>query len=385
MLFLSFDSGRRKLFWRGLGLIWAALLLIFVPFIPLSLSQAQETFMLEGQLRLASEDAPELSEALPLQLTIIRGDGFSVATLEGLSAADGGFSFADVPIYLEGHFYSVATQWAGIEQRSLPRPFTDLRAEPLDFPLYEVTDNVQEVVATHGDLRIDFTTGDFVQMLLVLHYVNIGDEIVIQNPNSAQARAFTLELPVGAFGVAVDEASGSLARYQTVAQVDGLPIPGIADTQPLVPGWPNVLRASFLVPYQDGAVIDLRFPFAVSNLGVAVREDTISVQSDLLRFTDERETTSGQVYWRYEQRAPLEPNEAYKFTLVGRPVERAFAQSSSPTQNVNFSALLLVVLGLGLLMVMMFLGLWFLRARQFAPISALEAEQTQAEEEKPAS
>ena len=57
------------------------------------------------------------------------------------------------------------------------------------------------------------------------------------------------------------------------------------------------------MPYSDGAVIDMRFPFAVTDLSVFVREDTVSLVSDTHALSGRQETTSGNIYHVYNQDA----------------------------------------------------------------------------------
>ena len=157
----------------------------------------------------------------------------------------GRFVFGGVP-RSEQNLYAVSTVWNDLEQSSLPQTLAEF-AMPLDVPLYDITDSLANVVADRGNLRIDFDEANDlgVQMLLELHYANLGEAIVLQS-REPQA-AFTIELPVGAFAIAPEQAPGSIQRYQSVDQIGDLAIPGIVDTQPIVPNWPNVLRASFFL------------------------------------------------------------------------------------------------------------------------------------------
>lgn len=342
----------------------AALILLFLSlFSPLA--NAQDTFQLNGKLIQGTPDGQPLTSSLPLRLKLLSADGEVLQTLSAASDSDGNFTFEAVPIDTEA-FYVVTTFWAGIEQSSLPVKYEEL-GETLEFPLYELTESLADVVANRGNLRIEFTEVNAVgvQMLLELNYANLGQRIVLSNPNSPDAASFTIELPVGAFGIAPEQAPGSVQRFVPVEQV---PIPGVRDTQPLVPNWPNVMRVSFFVPYQDGAVIDMRFPFAVADMGVFVREDTVQLESSLLALSEEKQTSSGRTYAVYTQIEPLDAGEPFKFTLLGQPTitTRPTAAPNEPSS----SSIVLIVLVLGALIVFGGLMAWFIRSRQ------VESQQT---------
>ena len=117
----------------------------------------------------------------------------------------------------------------------------------VEFPLYELTDSLENVAASRGNLRIEFTDVNEigVQMLLELSYGNVGDRIVMQDPNTAEAHSFTIELPIGARGIAPEAPPNETQRYQPITVDGNLDIPGIQDTQPLVPNWVNLMRVSF--------------------------------------------------------------------------------------------------------------------------------------------
>jgi hypothetical protein len=320
-------------------------------------TSAQEGFTLQGQLIQGTLDGAPLSDGLSLTLNILDANGELITSQNAISQANGIFNFDNVPMYPD-HFYVVTANWAGIEQSSYPVKYEAL-PEILEFPLYEVNDQLSEVVSNGGNLRIEFTDVNQVgiQMLLELEYLNLSDRIII----SDQA---IVELPVGAYGIAPQQAANTVQRFRIIESSSNLPIPGIVDTQPLVPTWANVLRVSFFVPYQNGAVMDMRFPFAVTNFGVFVREDTVSVESSILSLTDEQQTSSGRIYRLYEQTQPLAPNEPFLFTLLGKPVQTVRPSPGGASDSSTSSTTFLLIFGVGALIVFIGLMTWLMRARQ---------------------
>jgi hypothetical protein len=322
---------------------------------------------LSGSLIQGTADGPPLPAQLPLRLSIFSPEGALVESFNATSGPDYRYNFPDLPRY-EGHFYSIAATWAGLEQSTLPFKPDELDAQGgvLDFPLYEVSDSLGNVLGSRGNLRIEFSETATVGLwiLMEMAYTNLGDRIVLANANTPLAESFTLELPVGAYGLSFEEAPGGRQRYAEVAAVNGMPIPGIRDTQPLVPNWPHLMRASFFLPYENGAVIDFRFPFPVTDFGVFVREDRVILEGDLFQQTEQTETTSGKVYRLYVQARPLEAGEAFKFTLLGRPVETL---RPSPAADSGLAVSnLFIGLGLGMLLVIGGLILWLVSARRAA-------------------
>ncbi|NJL95974.1 MAG: hypothetical protein HC915_20710, partial [Anaerolineae bacterium] len=284
-----------------------------------------------------------------------------------VAGADGRFRFVEVASYPEGHLYVLAATWAGIEQTSLPRLRQEI-TQPTEFPLYEITDDLGQVVANRGNLRVEFQQIGGVpvlQMLLELAYVNLGDHIVLDEPNTPQAHAFTLELPVGAFNIAPEQPPGGVQRFQPVENLRNLEISGVQDTQPLAPGYGQRLAVSFFVPYRDGAVIDMRLPFALDDLGVFVQAaQGLELEGDFLNFSETQTTSTGRRYDVYTQTTPLEPNAPLKFSLAGQPINQASAGAQALTSTESDTALVLVLGGGVALLVIMGLAIWFWLARR---------------------
>lgn len=343
-----------KQWWIFLGLL--SLLLIT------EITFAQATITLQGVVVQGTADGAALTGRLPIRLQILDSNGSVVETFSVNTDDDFNFTFENILEYEADHFYVLSTFWANIEQTNLPLHFADL-TETLEFPVYETTETIDNIVLHGGNLRVEFSgvTQLGLEMLLEANYINLGDRIVMPGDDGIVA---TIELPVGAFNVA--PIFSGVARYQVEDNLNGLHIPAVHDTQPIIPNWSNTLTVSFIVPYEDGALIDMRFPFAVNNLDVAVREDTVGLQSDLLQLVDEKETTSGKTYWVYQQIEPLNPAEPFKFTLIGAPTETVSIRtnSSSDVKSDSGSGLLLIVIIMGAVLVFSLLMVWLVWARQ---------------------
>lgn len=320
---------------------------------------AQESMPLEGILVQGTSDGAAIIEGLAIRLEILRSDGRVDERFNTLTLADGRFRFESIP-YRTNALYLLSTDWAGIAQQNLPFKIEDY-SEPIQFPVYETTTDLSQVVANQGNLRVGYERDLGLEILLELHYVNLGERVILGN----EAGTFTVELPVGAFGIAPEQPPGDVQRYIAVEEIGGLSIPGLQDQQPLVPGWPNVLRASFFVPYDDGAVLDMRLPFSLTNMAVFVSQDTAVLESDLLTDSGEQETSSGQRYSLYTQTTPLSAGQPFIFSLQGQPIAANPPMPlSTRDDSASLSLLVAAIAGFVLLFGTVLSALWWSRRQQ---------------------
>lgn len=338
------------------------LMLLLIVAVSFYAASAQETVTLEGKLIQGTKEGAALTPNLPLRLDILTPEGEVQASYNATSDAENNFVFPNVPRYTDESLYVLYTSWAGIEQSSLPFSLAE-EVKPIEFPLYDTTSGLSEVVLYDGKLQVDFEDINAVgvQMLLEMNYTNLGDKIILPN---GEEGVFTVELPVGALGIAPEEAPGAVQRFQPVNEVGAFFIPGIRDMQPLVPNWPNTMRVSFFVPYELGAVIDIRFPFSVDNMQIFVRKDTVYVDGESFSLTDQTETDSGKVYQIYEQTDALEPNLPFKFSLVGEPTQTVRKAVEPRNENDATTTILLIVVFASVGMIV--LGAWLVYSRKAA-------------------
>lgn len=313
-----------------------------------------ETFTLAGQLTQGTPNGSPLRENLPLLLKILDENGQEIGVKQTLAQNDFRFQFENLPANPQ-HFYVVTATWAGLEQTTPPLTLALLPAS-LDFPLYETTADLGDVVAYRGNVRLEFEEVNRLglQVLVELSYTNLGDRIVW---NEALRHSLVMELPVGAFGFAAEVPSANAAqRYQFIDEVANLAIPAVKDTLPLLPNFPNVMRISFFVPYDDGAVIDMRLPLALDDFRLFMRAEQVQLTSADLQLTEETETSSGRVYQVYEQIVPFERNQPIQFTLLGTSIN---SQPPLPPVNERGSNAVIFV---GIVVAMIFSGviLWLI-------------------------
>ena len=128
------------------------------------------------------------------------------------------------------------------------------------------------------------------------------------------------------------------------------------------------------MPYEDGAVFDMRFPFSVNDVGIFVREDTVSVESELFNLTDTQDTSSGKTYYLYEQLEPLAPNAPFKFTILGEPIRTTRAGQSASSDSSNSPSSIFIVLIVGVVLLLIGITVWLFVARRNAQRTLLQSD-----------
>jgi|GEM_PF-6678166 len=327
-------------------------------------AQNTDTLDIQGTLIQGTVEGDPLPDALTVQLQVFDANGELSQTYQTISTAAQEFEFLAIPRDPDS-IYAFSATWAGIEQTSLPYKVTDLENSeiPIEFFLFDVTDNANDILGTIANLNISFNEVDELgaRLVLELHYINLGDQIVY-NPNG---ETLAVELPVAALGIALED-SASRDRFETVNRYNDAPIPAVLDTQPIVPRTNNALRVSFFVPYDNGAVIDMRFPVAFSGMELSVRQDGVVLQGEGLVIRDPIETSGGQVFDTYTLETPLNPETPLKFTMTGLAAssDRAAAQRLTLEQESETSASLLITIGLGALLVFGGVMAWLFSLRR---------------------
>lgn len=193
--------------------------------------------------------------ALPEGLRVILRFGnleAGLQTLETTSAADGTFTFADVPLrsdfeYISATYYNERPFLSAIVNgAALPA------ASEFAITLYELTEDPFSVRISAMDLIIESFTVPEVGTGLLLRqrvtYTNDSDRAYSTNQPAGGGRFATLlfQLPPGSVILNNPQDARYILAQQNYA---------IIDTAPVLPG-ENTLEAVYFLPYVDGAVID---------------------------------------------------------------------------------------------------------------------------------
>ncbi|MBZ0317360.1 MAG: hypothetical protein K8L91_13150 [Anaerolineae bacterium] len=311
------------------------------------LAVAQDTLTIQGQLMVGSLDGSPILSGLSVDLQMVSVRDGLLQTQSIPTNADGTFAFVNVPRFGPEIFYTVSAVYAGLRQSTPPFSANDVDEQgTIELRLYETTDQLSKLEIAQATTQIDFTDLQQVglKILLELQVFNLGDRIpyFANEVDPTRLVTFHFELPVGAYNIAPEGASGA----QRFIIQEGV-IPVIYDTQPIFPGWPtpHVIRLSYFLPYEGSAIIDQIFPVPVRNFSVWVPENEIRVTGDLFERADDQQPEGSRLtYHVYQQKSPLPANENLKFTVEGVPEGATTAKSDEDEQGGSALVALLVVL-----------------------------------------
>ncbi|GIK63248.1 MAG: hypothetical protein BroJett018_10420 [Chloroflexota bacterium] len=333
---------------------------------------AQDTLTIQGQLVVGSLDGSPIPSGLSVELQMVSVRDGLLQTQSIPTNADGTFTFVNVPRFGPEIFYTVSAVYAGLRQSTPPFSADDVDEQgTIELRLYETTDQLSKLEIAQATTQIDFTDLQQVglKILLELQVFNLGDRIpyFANEVDPTRLVTFHFELPVGAYNIAPEGASGA----QRFIIQEGV-IPVIYDTQPIFPGWPtpHVIRLSYFLPYEGSAIIDQIFPVSVRNFSVWVPENEIQVTGDLFERTDDQQPEGSRLtYHVYQQKSPLPANENLKFTVAGVPERAATAKS----ENERGGSALVALLGvLSSLIIGGAVGYWLWVSRRKSALALMD-------------
>ena len=356
-----------------LSLFWATPL-------PTTVAAQTNAITVQGRVIVGTANGSPLSDGLQLELQLIDADSVqATSTYTTIIESDGRFAFTNVPPIQGNDFYLIYTTYDGFRQST--RPFQSDQANNIVFHVYETTGQLDDIVITNGVMQIEefsFLRGSGVniEVILELEVENRGDQILYDG-----STAFSFELLVGAYGYSEVTTEGSTATHLRFEE--GI-IPIVKDTIPLNPDWPKrTVRVSYLLEYNEGAVIDMRFPVPVENFDLLVPKDTVDLKGDTMRSTGEERPGIGSsiTYRLYRQLDTIQPNESLIFSLEGRPTETVTNDPRSALRNSKEDeegASAVTLFGGFLVIALIFGGAWWVwRRRKLASSDLFEGENSE--------
>ncbi|MFO7321611.1 MAG: c-type cytochrome [Chloroflexota bacterium] len=291
---------------------------------------------------------------IPVTLFIIDpADPTNREALETTAGPDGRFAFEDVPVdparsYIAGAVYRERTFTGDlIEGEDLPG------AGDLEIPIYELTEDPTVITITAMTTQVD-AIGDGLQVLQEVVFENASDRLYTNSLEVGEGiyASVVVGLPPGAVGLAFPDAPN---RY-VVSQEQQV----IVDTIPVRPGQPHVVRFSYFVPYDDGAVIEQPVYYRLDGLvRLFVYPESLVVSSDQLQ-PEAPQALQSRTYEVLAGELALRAGEAVRYELSGQPVETA-----SQSTPVNADTPLVLIIGL-IAEALLIAGLlfWYFRRQQ---------------------
>ncbi|MFW5772999.1 MAG: hypothetical protein ACOCZH_06700, partial [Phototrophicaceae bacterium] len=221
----------------------------------------------------------------------------------------GQYVFDDVPVRPD-QVYFVSTVHQG-RQFASPPVEGDPNTPETELPLliYDVTTD-PEAVRLVGIVTQMSAVGSTLEVLQVFRFENTTDQLYSSDQQIAENRFASLELalPVGALVVALD------GEQRFVVDADNYTL---TDTRAVLPGAEHFVRVTYLLPYDDGAIIEYPVNYATSGpLRVLMQNDTIRVSGDGISDLG-AETVGGETFNAYGGTLDLSPGDVVRYELRG--------------------------------------------------------------------
>ena len=269
---------------------------------------------------------------------------FNETVIETTADDAGQYVFDDVPVS-SNQVYFVSTQHQGRQFASPPVEGNPAAPETeLPLLIYDVTTD-SDAIRLVGVVSQMSAVGRTLEVLHVFRFENTSDQLYSSDRQLGPNRYASLEiaLPVGALVVALDGEQRFLVDSENYT---------ITDTRAVLPGSEHFVRVSYLLPYDDGAIIEYPVHYAASGpLRVLMQGDAIRVSGDGISDLGP-ETVGGNTFNAYGGMLDLSPGDVVRFELRGRVP----GQGTSGDPSVITSDNLLLIIGGGLLLVALVIG-----------------------------
>lgn len=278
----------------------------------------------------------------------------------GTANADGSFSFADVPLDLAST-YVVTTTYRDQIFASALLSGAALRAEAADGTLtlpvivYELTED-PDVITIAGIVTQVSVIGSNMQVAQVFNVSNTSDRAFTtsQKTSSGAAISLVITLPPGAVVAGFPDNQN---RYA----VDAANFT-VFDTLPVLPGEEHIVQIVYLIPYDNGAIIEQPLNYAVQGpVRLLLDPTSIQVTSAQLPALGEQ-TVGNSQYAVFGATLTLAAGDVLRYELNGSGMSAAEnADRSAPVVSSN--NLLILVIGVLVIAALLGGGLFLIAAR----------------------
>ena len=278
----------------------------------------------------------------------------------GTADANGHFSFADVPLDL-GSNYVVTTQYRDQVFASVLLNGDALGGDAgdgtltLPISIYELTEdpNVIEIARIATQVSV---IGSNMQVVQVFEVNNTSDRAFTssQKTSSGEAISLVITLPPGAVVAGFPDNPN---RYVVDAESFTF-----FDTVPVLPGEEDLVQVVYLIPYEDGAIIEQPMNYAVNGpVRLLLDPPSIAVTSEQLAPLGEQ-TLGNTQYQAYGATLTLAAGEVVRYELSGSGMSAA-ANADRNAPVVSSNNLLVIVIGVLVVAALLGGGLFLIAAR----------------------
>jgi len=295
--------------------------------------------------------------ALPdgLQAVLSGYDRANLVTQLQTEVKDGIFRFSQVEIS-PGQSYLVTIEHQGLtfaSDRYTASETTPGKVIELPVDFYETTTDASALRADRMHILFDFSNAETVQVVELFILNNTGNRVII--PQGSSAGVVNYELPVGATNLQLDDSTLG-ERYLRTDK-------GFTDTASIQPGSGQQVLFGYELPYQRETVLEIPIPIDVGAAVVMVPQSLITLKSDQLVPTGQREV-QGVSLDLYTASA-LPGGSTLKVELLGQRSRLSFQAGGISSTVIGTVSLAVVLLGA---------GYWLMRQRKAKSADAVARE-----------
>ncbi|MBE0689160.1 MAG: hypothetical protein IH587_03445, partial [Anaerolineae bacterium] len=292
-----------------------------------------------------------------LSLTLVYfGEDLQQTSIETTADSGGNYEFDDVPISADLR-YAVAVNY---RERTFVSDIVagTSQAAALDVPvtIYELTEDPGVITIDRMVAQVN-AVGDSLEITQVFTLRNHSDRAYTTSQMTSDGRALSvvISLPPGSviWGFP-DNADRYVAIQEQFA---------VADTLPVLPGEDHVVAVVYIIPYDNGAIIEQPLNYAFVGVArVLLRPESLRLQSDQLQSIGAQ--TVGETQWQgYSGDLSTLEGDVLRYELSGE-TQSAGARDGGAVVSSNNLLPLLICGALAEIVLVVGLYLWYRRRRQ---------------------
>lgn len=268
--------------------------------------------------------------------------------------ADGSYRFEGVRIDPNAQYVTTTIYRERLFRSNISVPTPNVTGVHIPLTIYELTEDPTVIQITGVVSQIN-AVGESLEVVQVFRFTNTSDRAfsTSQATENGQPISLVISLPPGALiaGFADDQ-----QRYIIVPESYLL-----IDTEPVMPGADHIVQVAYLVPYDNGAIIEQQLNYALNGaVRLLVRPVTLNVTSPQIASLGE-EVIGSTRYQAYGADVQLAEGTVLRYDISGNTLSTAARDSGTITSNNLPLIIFAVVVGEALLILA--LVMWYRRKR----------------------
>jgi hypothetical protein len=271
---------------------------------------------------------------LALTLHIVDANFNETNSFSTVADAQGVYRFEGVPL-LANYGYVISANYNGVDFISnVINVDSTLTEVQLPITVYELGADASAIRIDGMITQLTWTNG-VIQLVQIISFSNSSDRVFVNRTDSGQT-SVSVPVPTGA---QYHDFTGS-----TVASADGTQV---LDTEPVIPGEPRVVHATFIMSYTSGMRVQQALPYQMTGrFEVLVGTEGLTVNSDML--IDEGSLFIGGLSMQtYAAEVGLPVGQGVNYSVQGTPVVATTTSAATAAAAVNPLAYILIGVGIG--------------------------------------